>query len=273
MAQQPVHTTTNAFPTSFVVSSLVEIQEQLRKVYEGEKSCNNCEASDATRYCKQCATGLCGKCLAMHNGLKVNSKHQIIDMKDVVNTASRLLPVKEDAIMNCTDHNKPLVIFCETCQELICQTCTICHHKDHKYDIHNTIPKHSNIENLLQVGLIKMFALQDALTAVTREEEQKDDRIKEIHLKIQGVVELVTQAGEQIEEGVSSAAKSKLQLALAQLESITEFAEKIDSPASEEQEGMKVVSEQTNPDMFQPVKNASIAVTKNTMAAKDYKKC
>ena len=187
---------------------MVEIQEHLKKVSAKGKqiSCDNCNLEgDATSYCKQCAIGFCEKCLAMHNGLKPNAAHQIMDMKDFIITASQLLPVKEEAIMNCTNHNKPLEIFCETCQELICQSCTIRRHKDHNYDVvSDTFPKHrQDIKKVVKVVAKKMVALQDTLTAITRREEevtkQRDDRIKEIHLQVQGIVELVTQTGEQLE--------------------------------------------------------------------------
>ena len=281
-------------PTAFVINSLVEIQDQLKKVCEGRQICDNCEASDATRYCKQCATGLCEECLAMHNGLKVNSKHQIVDMKDVVNTASRLLPVKEDAIMNCTNHNEPLKIFCETCQVLICPSCTIRRHKDHNYDVvADTFPKHrQNIENVLQMVAKKTLALQDALTTITTREEdvgkQRDDRVREIRLQVQGIVELVTQAGEQLVGEVNSVAKGKLQLlgqqkeevklALVQLKSVKEFVKKgleVGSPQqilSEKKnliQGMEAVSEKIDPDVFQPLEEANITFTENK-EAKNY---
>ena len=250
--------------------------------------CDNCSEGDATSYCKQCAIGFCEKCLAMHNGLKQNVAHQIMDMKDVVTTASQLLPVKEEAIMNCTDHNKPLEIFCETCQELICQSCTIRYHKDHNYDVVNdTFPKHQqNIKKVVEVVVKKIVALQDALTAITRREEevikQRDDRIKEIRLQVQGIVELVTQTGEQLEGEVTRVAKGKLQLldeqkeeaelAVVQLKSCKEFVERGLEVGSQQQilsekksmiEGMEVVSTQINPDVFQPVEEANITFTGN----------
>ena len=282
-------------PTAFVINSLVEIQDQLKKVCEGRQICDNCEASDATRYCKQCATGLCEKCLAMHNGLKVNSKHQLVDMKDVVNTASRLLPVKEDAVMNCTNHDEPLKIFCETCQVLICPSCTIRRHKDHNYDVvTDTFPKHrQDVENVLQMVAKKVLTLQDALTAITTREEdvgkQRDDRVREIRLQVQGIVELVTQAGEQLVGEVNSVAKGKLrllgqqkeeaELALVQLKSVKEFVEKgleVGSPQqilSEKKnliQGMEVVSKQINPDVFQPLEEANITFTENKEAKMSY---
>ena len=207
-------------PTAFVINNLIEIQEQLKKVsVEGKQIlCDNCFEGDATSYCKQCAIGFCEKCLAIHNGLRTHAAHQIMDMKDSVNTVSQQLPVKEEAIMNCTNHNKPLKVFCETCQELICLICTIQRHKDHNYDVvSDTFPKYrEDIEKVVEVLVKKMVALQDALTAITRREEdvtkQRDDRIKEIRLQVQSIVELVTQTGEQLEEEVTRVAKGKLQL-------------------------------------------------------------
>ena len=277
-------------PTAFVINSLVEIKEQLKKVsVEGKQtSCDNCLEGDATSYCKQCAIGFCEKCLAIHNGLRAHAAHQIMDMKDFINTASQLLPVKEEAIMNCTNHNEPLKVFCETCQELICQNCTVRRHKDHSYDVvSDTFPKHrQDIENAIEVVIKKMVALQDALTAITRREEditkQRNDKIKEIRLQVQGIVELVTQTGQQLEGEVTRVAKGKLQLlgqqkaeaelAMAQLKSCKEFVEKGLEVGSQQQillekksmiEGMEVVSTQINPDVFQPVEEANITFTGN----------
>ena len=204
-------------PTAFVINSFIEIQEQLKKVsVKGKQiSCENCSKGDPISYCKQCAIWFCEKCLAMHNGLKTNAAHQIMDMKDIV-----IEVVK------------------------------------------------------------KMLALQDALTAITRREEevtkQRDDKIKEIRLQVQGIVELVKQTGEQLEGEVTSVAKGKLQL-LGQQKEKVELAVKsckafVEEVGSQQQilsekksmiEGMEVVSTQINPDVFQPVEEANITFTGN----------
>ena len=277
-------------PTAFVINSLVEIQEPLKKVSAKNKqiSCDNCSEGDATSYCKQCAIAFCESCLGHHNKLRAHAAHQIMNMKDFIITVSQLLPVKEEAIMNCTNHNEPLKVFCETCQELICLICTIRRHKDHNYDVvSDTFPKHrQDIEKVIKVVVKKMVALQDALTAITRREEevtkQRDDRIKEIRLQVQGIVELVTQTGEQLEGEVTRVAKGKLQLlgeqkeevelAVVQLKSCKEFVEKGLEVGSQQQilsekksmiEGMEVISIQINPDVFQPVEEANITFTGN----------
>ena len=67
---------------------------------------------------------------------KPNAGHQTLSLEEVANTAYQLPHAKPEATDNCTDHNKPLEIFCETCEELICHTdCTVRKHKDHDYDV------------------------------------------------------------------------------------------------------------------------------------------
>ena len=285
-------------PTAFVINSLVEIQEHLKKLsVQGKQiSCDNCLEGDATSYCKQCAIRFCESCLGHHNKLRAHAAHQIMDTKDFVITASQLLPVKKEAIMNCTNHNEPLKVFCETCQELICQSCIIRRHKDHNYDVvSDTFPKHrQDIKKVVEVVVKKMVALQDALTAITRREEevtkQRDDRIKEIRFQVQGIMELVTQTGEQLEGEVTRVAKGKLQLlgqqkeevklAVVQLKSCKEFVEKGLEIGSQQQilsekksmiEGMEVVSTQINPDVFQPIEEANITFTGNKKLVKSCK--
>ena len=153
--------------------------------------------------------------------------------------------------------------------------------------VSDTFPKHQkDVERVLEVVMKKMLALLDVLTAIRKREEdvtkQRDNRIKEIHLQVQGIVELVTQTGEQLEEEVTSVAKGKLQslgqqkeeaeLAVAQLKSCKEFVEKSLEVGSQQQilsgkksmiEGMEVVSTQINPAMFQPVEEADITFTGN----------
>ena len=53
----------------------------------------------------------------------------------VLNT-SKLLPLNEDSDTKCNDHNEPIKVYCETCQELICRDCTISQrHQNHKYKL------------------------------------------------------------------------------------------------------------------------------------------
>ena len=276
-------------PTAFLINNLKDIQEKLKKATESSSrdkqiSCDNCEGRRATRYCKQCAFGFCEKCLGIHNGLRANANHQIIG----INTGSSIRP---GLLTNCTDHNKPHEIFCETCQELICRDCTIRRHKDHDYDlITDSFPKHQqDIKITLGAVLDKIIALRHVLTALTTREEgimkQRDERMKEIRHLIERIVESAQRCGEQLVEEVGKVAEGKLQLlgqqkveaetALMQLKSCKEFVEKgleVGSPQqilSEKQtliEGMEAVSNHIDPAVFEPVEEANITFAENKMA-------
>ena len=77
----------------------------------------------------------------------------------------------------CTEHNKNLKLYCESCEELICRDCTVHIHKDHKYClISDTIESHKEeilvslepVEKQLQAintGLIKLDGRRDEIVA------------------------------------------------------------------------------------------------------------
>ena len=124
-----------SLPPSFVVNNLVEVYDLMKKASAHQHvSCDNCDNTNADSYCKQCATFLCPECLPLHNKWKPNAGHQILSLDEVASTAHQLSRAKQD-LMSCTDHNKPLDLFCESCQQLICHDCTVKKHKDHNYDL------------------------------------------------------------------------------------------------------------------------------------------
>ena len=124
-----------SLPPSFVVNNLVEVYDLMKKASAHQYvPCNNCDNTNADSYCKQCATFLCPECLPHHNKWKPNAGHQILSLDEVASTAHQLPRAKQD-LKSCTDHNKPLDLFCESCQQLICDDCIVKKHKDHNYDL------------------------------------------------------------------------------------------------------------------------------------------
>ena len=126
-----------SLPPSFVINNLIEVYDLLKKVSDHQHaSCDICDDNNADRYCKQCAKFLCPQCLHHHNNWKPNVSHQIISLDEVASSAYLLTQAKPDPTMICSDHDKPLDIFCNTCQQLICCGCTVSKkHKDHDYDL------------------------------------------------------------------------------------------------------------------------------------------
>ena len=135
-----------SLPPSFV-NNLSEVYGLMKKVSgDQQASCDNCDKTNANRYCKQCGKFFCSECLDLHDQWKLNAGHQMLDLEEVANTAYQLPHSKPKATDNCTDHNKPVEIFCETCEELICHHCTVKKHKEHDYDVViDTYKKHQGI--------------------------------------------------------------------------------------------------------------------------------
>ena len=64
----------------------------------------------------------CVQNVLMHitNDSSYISTHEIINIHDGTVNTSKLLPFNEVRNMKCNDHNEPIKVYCETCEELIC---------------------------------------------------------------------------------------------------------------------------------------------------------
>ena len=142
--------------------------------------CDNCNKNSATDYCKECTQFLCPECLDKHNGWHRFTTHAIINAQDALGNTSKLLPSNEDRNIKCNDHNQPLIVYCETCENIICQDCTISkRHRNHEYNpITETYPKHhQEIEANLTKVKTKVADINTAVTnLITREGGYKAGR-------------------------------------------------------------------------------------------------
>ena len=114
--------------------------------------CDVSSESFAVGYCQQCESFSCDQCIGFHNKWKKNVTHSILTLEELADSAYNIPRVKSEAVMKCTGHNKPLDIYCESCDELICQHCTVRIHRDHEYDVVNDIydSQRGQIENSIE---------------------------------------------------------------------------------------------------------------------------
>ena len=177
----------SGFPIAFHINNLAEIHGLLKKV-SGKKQveCDNCNevgtSANATGYCKVCTKFFCSNCIEVHNKWGPTSKHQILSLDELADTAVELVPVKQEVISNCSSHNKPLEIYCETCQKLICHNCTVRMHKEHDYDVIDDVyRKHqSEIESCLEPVREQIDVVTKALDTINSSQktiiEEGDNR-------------------------------------------------------------------------------------------------
>ena len=198
--------------------------------------------------------------------------------------------------MKCNDHNEPIKVYCETCQELICRDCTISErHQNHKYKlVTESYPKHhQEIEANLTKVKTKVADVNTAVTnLITREREvtkQGEDVKKQIHTQSQLIINLVQQSERQLVQQVDTAVQQKIQLltkqreeaetVLKQLKGCEEFVEQTLKVGNQQQilrekqnmvQVMTTVNQDVNPVVFQPIEEANITFTSNQTLVDKY---
>ena len=175
-----------SLPPSFVINNLSEVYGLMKKVSgDQQASCDNCDKTNANRYCKQCSMFFCLECLDLHDKFKPHAGHQTLSLEEVANSAYQLPHAKPEVTISCAHHNKPLERFCETCEKLICDDCTVKKHKDHDYDVvTDTYKKHRGILEKLSLRLLSQQyqqLTQDMTSLINRKKEitQQGETTKE----------------------------------------------------------------------------------------------
>ena len=182
--------------SAFHVNHLFEIRDAFEKAREPQQmKCEKCDmGTAATRFCKDCGQFVCHKCTEIHQMWKEFSDHQIVTLQEVLSDAARLVPLKKEKVLHCQKHpDNILKIYCETCNELICNDCTIRLHQGHTYDlISDTFPKHKHelvnqlepvkrhlatVDQALRSFDARSKAIQDQRTAIQTDIYKKIDQL------------------------------------------------------------------------------------------------
>ena len=228
--------------SAFHIHDLFEIRDALEKAKEPQKTqCENCKKAIATGFCRDCGKFVCDKCTQLHQLWVDFTAHKIVSVSDVQSEAASLTPVKKK-VAYCPRHpKKVLEIYCETDGELICTSCTIRLHRDHRYDlVTDTFPKHRDeILSHLQPVRQNLDTVNKALQALdTRTKEITDQRMDieaDIHKRINQLLraleqrrtELIGQLDQITQQRLKhlAAQKGEIELLQTQLSSCLEYVE------------------------------------------------
>ena len=286
--QLPEPTGATGFPAAFHINNLKEVHNLMTKVSGHQQvTCDICTTTNATVYCKECKMFFCDKCIDIHKKFPTNTNHMVINIDEIAtSTTSQLLPMKQE--INCPNHNKPLEIFCETCEGLICQHCTVRIHRDHDYDlVSDCYPKHcQKLKTSLKPVSDKITAVANVLTVLTdRKNEIKKQGevvIEEIHVMVEEIVNFLRQSELQLTREVDTITGIKLhvlseqtksaEMKLSQLKDCQKFVEQSLEVGSRQQvlsstkqmmERMSHVTQQVNIEEFSPREKADISFIKD----------
>ena len=278
-----------AFPVAFTLNSLKEVHSLLKKVSDPQQvTCDNCTTVNATGYCKECNQFLCQKCIVRHNEWARFASHQMMDLSAVAASAFQLPSAKQEATPTCSSHREPLVIFCETCDEVICQHCTVRIHRDHEYDLVNdSYPRHcQKLEECLSPVKGKMEDVKKVLSKIAKREDEIRERgegvLKEIHEMVEEMMNVLRESERKLSEEAKRVTDAKLevlsgqaksaQISLSLLEHIEDYVEesvKTGTPqevlGSKKQmmERMSEVTTQINVEELEPKEKADFVLSKD----------
>ena len=285
----------SGYQPAFLINNFLELRGLLEKVSSSKQDgCENCHKDEATGYCKQCSILLCQTCIDMHNKWGKFTSHQILGVEDVVTTASKLVPLKELPTMECTSHGKPLEVYCDTCDQLICQLCTTARaHRNHEYEpITDAFPRHQqHIVDSLQRVKEKLAAITATVHVLETQEGGFLKHIqavrREIETTVHHLIQLLQKSERQLMKELDqvadtyvekiTACKKEADIAIAQLKSCEQFTE--DELRADNQqeilvmkrqmvERMGTVCSQVKEDNLQPLKKIRLKFVKNTGVVK-----
>ncbi|XP_034721392.1 E3 ubiquitin-protein ligase TRIM39-like [Etheostoma cragini] len=155
----------------------------------GEVPCDVCTGTKlkALKSCLVCLVSYCETHLEPHLTMSGLKRHQLID------------PVEDLEGRMCTDHDKPLELFCKTDQTCVCMLCTVLDHK-----MHDVVPlkeeyegKKADLEAEIQQMIQKRrLKIQEIKHSVELSEEDADREIAE-------GVQVFTSLKESVERGLN----------------------------------------------------------------------
>ena len=200
--------------SAFHTNHLFEIQDALEKLKEPKKTqCEKCETHIATNFCRDCGQFICAKCTEIHRFWKELSSHEVVILDRLQADIKRLVPPRKKAML-CSKHpTKELDLYCETCEELVCQHCIVHVHRDHQYDlVPDTFPKHKD------VIVSSLQPVEQQLETVNKALEQLDTRSQNIEDQREEIAENIHKTIKKLQDLLET---RKMEL-IAQLDQITQ---------------------------------------------------
>ena len=227
--------------SAFPIHHLFDIHDTLEKVRAPAKvQCSKCKKRKAACYCRTCKF-ICKRCKDFHSEWDEFSSHEIISLEQVTtDVLNRVSPAKK--VLLCPSHpEKPVDLFCETCEEMICRDCIVRVHHDHQYDlVQVAFPKHKEvIVASLQPVKKQLDSVTNALESLDTLCDQITDQRQALKTEVKSNVRQIHQALEVREEKVltqidemadqklknTAGQRDQMQLVLKQLTGCCEFVE------------------------------------------------
>ena len=196
-------------------------------------------------------------------------------------------------LLKCFDHDNPLDIFCESCENAICLKCAVLNHRHHQYEsVEDCYPKHrQSLDESLNPVKEKVEAVKKALSSLTKRmdeiRERREGVIEEIHEMVERMINTLRQSERKLTEQVMlntdvklqvlSEQKKSAQTGLSLLEDVQNYVEQrlktgtpqqILSSKKQMMECMSVVNTQIDVEELEPKEKDDLRLIKDSNIVK-----
>ena len=217
------------FPDMHRFSDYIDLQKPLEKMVENDPViCEGCSEASSEGYCPHCECFFCRLCTEAHNRMAYYFvDHEVISNSKVIENASQLKPLKKPPVLKCTEHDKPLDIYCHSpCDKLICLECVARDHQGHDSDpisdervfarYNQEITDHlQTARKKLAFISNKVVELQKRKTAI---EENRDHVQQEIRAAGEQLKATVQKSMDELERRAKAGMEEKLRVLNAKME-------------------------------------------------------
>ncbi|XP_038054666.1 E3 ubiquitin-protein ligase TRIM71-like [Patiria miniata] len=123
-------------PNNFAFSALVEEVTMQEKLLEGQGSDIKCQACDeenqAISRCMDCDHFLCQECEKAHGRMTVMKSHKIYTLAQLRSGEIVYKSKLREEVPKCSKHlDQNLNVYCNSCEQVICTTCSVVDHAKH----------------------------------------------------------------------------------------------------------------------------------------------
>ena len=209
-------------------------------------------------------------------------------LKEMYSLTKKTADLSNPQEATCSDHGKPLELFCETCNTIICVTCQFRNHKHHEYDlITDCYTKHCRkLRECLSPVEEKKEALKKVLFALAEREDEIRERgegvLEEIHEMVEEMMNVLRESERKLTEQAKRVTDDKLkvlseqtksaEMSLNLLEDVEDYVEQSLKTGSPQQvlrskkqmmERMSEVTAQINVEELHPKEKADFVLSKD----------
>ena len=212
----------------------------------------------------------------------------INNFKEIYSTIKKTADLSNLKEATCSDHGKPLELFCETCDTVICVNCSYRNHKHHKCElVTDSYATHREaLEKSLNPVKGKIEGLKKVLSALAEREGEIRERgegvLEEIHEMVEEMMNVLRESERKLTEQAIRVTDDKLkvlseqmksaEMSLSVLEDVQDYVEQSLKTGSPQQvlrskkqmmERMSEVTAQINVEELHPKEKADFVLSKD----------